>query len=248
MLLPPTSGVSLLGRVRVQNDRICGRMINRFSTERQPPTCLVVADHQLCGQAVGGLLSEQCGLKLVAVCASVREALTLMQDGSPPGLLLLDLVQAAERWEDAAATLQRLNPDGRLIMLTGRRQELQPPETIVPILLGVVEQCQPWEELISLVIRWQQQHPSPDVRRSAMAVEQLGRLSPRERRVFHCLGSGMHNKEIARALGLCVNTVETYRKTISAKLGISGVELVRTAALQRCTDVAVALPSRPSLP
>jgi DNA-binding NarL/FixJ family response regulator len=212
------------------------------TADMQAPTCLVVADHQLCGQAVGGLLSEQCGLELVAVCASVREALGLMQDGSPPGLLLLDLVQAAERWEDAAATLQRLNPAGRLIMLTARRQELKPPETLVPILLGVVEQCQPWEELIALVTRWQQQHPSAAVRRSAMAMEQLGRLSPRERRVFHGLGRGMHNKEIARALGLCVNTVETYRKTISAKLGISGVELVRTAALYRCTNVAGTLP------
>jgi hypothetical protein len=34
---------------------------------------------------------------------------------------------------------------------------------------------------------------------------------------------------------LCLNTVETYRKTISAKLGLSGVELVRAAVLHRCT-------------
>lgn len=49
----------------------------------------------------------------------------------------------------------------------------------------------------------------------------------------------MHNKEMAKALGLAVNTVETYRKTISAKLGLSGVELVRTAALHRCTNAAL---------
>lgn len=78
--------------------------------------------------------------------------------------------------------------------------------------------CQPWEDLLALVIRWQQHHPSPSVRRCAIAVEQLGRLSPRELRVFHSLGKGMHNKEIARDLRLRVNTVETYRKIISAKL------------------------------
>ena len=47
----------------------------------------------------------------------------------------------------------------------------------------------------------------------------------------------MQNKEIAKSLGICVNTVETYRKTISAKLGLSGVALVRVAVLQRCTTI-----------
>jgi DNA-binding NarL/FixJ family response regulator len=200
-------------------------------------TCLVVADHQLCGQAVGGLLSEQCGLELMAVCPTVAEALGWMEQGPPPGLLLLDLYQAEDRWQDAAMSLQRCNPEGRLIMLLGKRDGFQPPEQIVPILLGVVDKRRPWEELITLVSRWQQQHPSPAMRQRAEVLEHLDRLTPRERRVFQCLGKGWHNKEIARSLGLCVSTVETYRKTISAKLGLSGVELVRAAALHRCTAI-----------
>lgn len=36
--------------------------------------CLVVDDHQLVAQAVGGLLSELCGLELQAICTSVAEA------------------------------------------------------------------------------------------------------------------------------------------------------------------------------
>jgi DNA-binding NarL/FixJ family response regulator len=70
----------------------------------------------------------------------------------------------------------------------------------------------------------------------ANALVQLDRLSPRERLVFHAVGKGMQNKEIAKQMALCVNTVETYRKTISAKLGLSGPELVRAAALHRCTN------------
>ena len=46
----------------------------------------------------------------------------------------------------------------------------------------------------------------------------------------------MQNKEIAISHGLRVKTVETYRKTISAKLGLNGVELVRAAVLKRCTN------------
>jgi DNA-binding NarL/FixJ family response regulator len=204
--------------------------------EDKPLTCLVVADHQLCGQALGGLLSEQCGLELQAVCASVAEALGVMEHSAAPELLLLDLGRASDHWQEVAAALQRRNPDGRLIMLSGRQEPRRSPEPMTAIVLGVVDKGGPWDDLITLVSRWQQQHPSPAVRRSIMALEQLDRLSPRERRVFHCLGKGMQSKEIARSLGLCVNTVDTYRKTISGKLGLSGAELVRAAALQRCTN------------
>jgi DNA-binding NarL/FixJ family response regulator len=200
------------------------------------PTCLVVADHQICGQAVGGLLSEQFGLELVAVCPSVGEALGFMTHITPPTLLLLDVLQPGQPWQDAAMALHELNPDGRLILLTPPGEHFVPPAQILPILLGVVEKSRPWDDLLELVSRWQQQHPSPDQRRLAHALAQLDRLSPRERLVFHAIGKGMQNKEIARQMALCVNTVETYRKTISAKLGLSGPELVRAAALHRCTN------------
>ena len=41
------------------------------------------------------------------------------------------------------------------------------------------------------------------------------------------------NKEIAARLDLSVATVETYRKNVAAKLGVSGSELVRLATLYR---------------
>ena len=40
---------------------------------------------------------------------------------------------------------------------------------------------------------------------------------------------------IAARLNLSVATVETYRKSVAAKLGISGAELVRLATLYRAT-------------
>jgi len=212
-------------------------MTSNLSGEGIRCTCLVVADHHLCGQAVGGLLSEQCGLELTAVSATVHEALEIMNNESPPGLLVLDVVQLQGSWQLVAQTLQRLNPNGRLIMLKGKNDDFVPPKEIQPILLGVVEKSCSWDNLINLVARWQQSHPSPTLRRNATALEQLQRLAPRELKVFYSLGKGMQNKEIAKSLGICVNTVETYRKTISAKLGLSGVELVRVAVLQRCTNI-----------
>lgn len=208
------------------------------ATDDHTLTCLVVADHQLCGQAVGGLISQQFGLGLAVVCSSVSTALMVMEQQCAPGLLLLDVSQPTESWRDAAAALVRLNPDGRMILLLDQRERFQAPTELSRNLLGVIDKSCSWNDLIALVSQWLQQHPSPAYRRRTSALMQLNRLSPRELRVFEALGRGMHNKDIARTLTLKISTVETYRKLISAKLGLSGVELVQAAALHLCTQSA----------
>ena len=200
--------------------------------------CLVVDDHQLVAQAVGGLLSEMCGLELVAVCGSVSDALKAIEI-SPPDLLLLDVHLPGERWQDAAAALQRRNPAGRLIILTGMSEQFLPDPEFEPLLEAVVDKSRAWEDLVSVVSHWHQQHPQ----RPRLPIEAgslpLDLLSPRERKLFEALGRGLLNKEIAQLLGLSVTTVETYRKSLSAKLCLSGAELVRAAALHRWPNTAL---------
>ncbi len=64
-------------------------------------------------------------------------------------------------------------------------------------------------------------------------LQAIQRLSPREQRLLQELGCGLLNKEIAARLRLSVATVETYRKGVAAKRGVSGAELVRLAVLAR---------------
>ena len=47
------------------------------------------------------------------------------------------------------------------------------------------------------------------------------RLSPRERDLVRFLFSDMSNKEIAQAMGLSMNTVKGYLKSLALKLGVS---------------------------
>jgi DNA-binding NarL/FixJ family response regulator len=56
-------------------------------------------------------------------------------------------------------------------------------------------------------------------------------LTPRQREIFNLIGQGLSNKEIARSTSLSIATVETHRKAIAQKLGMSGAELVRHASL-----------------
>jgi DNA-binding CsgD family transcriptional regulator len=56
-------------------------------------------------------------------------------------------------------------------------------------------------------------------------------LSLREQEVFLLIGSGKSSRIIASYLNISLLTVESHRKAISRKLGSSGAELVRLAAL-----------------
>lgn len=190
------------------------------------------------GQAVGGLLAEHCGLNLTGVFTSVSQAIVFIEN-SPPDLLLLDVhleVADGDDWLDVARVLQHANPGGRVILFNSVSSEFVPPRDIEPIVIGILDKNSDWDQLLKIVIHMQEHSPN----RSAMSNPRwrlkLHEMSPREWRVFRALGRGLLNKEIAQSLGLSLHTVETYRKHISAKLALSGSELVRAATLNRCTN------------
>ena len=187
------------------------------------------------GQAIAGVLSEVAGFEVIGVCASVGEAGALIR-ANPPRLLVLDVELGGERYRDAADLLLQLNPQAELLFVTAFADQLTPPADLMAKTIGVVNKAQAWDELLEVVQRWwkgrQDDHPEllPGCNQQLSAIY---RLSPREQRVLRELGCGLLNKEIALRLDLSVSTVETYRKSMASKLGVSGAELVRLATLHR---------------
>lgn len=201
-------------------------------------TCLVLDRQRLIGQAVGGLLAEHCGLELVAVFASVEQAIVFIES-TPPDLLILDIHcqgNNGEDWKDVAWTLMKANPNGRLILMTDVASHCVAPPQIAPILLGVVDRHHDWDDLVRIVTTMQVKSPKRSRMSNPQWRLQMNKLSPRELRVFNALGRGLLNKEIAVSLGITAHTVETYRKGICSKLALSGAELIRAATLYRCTN------------
>ena len=65
-------------------------------------------------------------------------------------------------------------------------------------------------------------------------MEQLNKLTPREREVLKIIGQGRTTKQVAEELGLSVATVGNHRKHICKKLELhSTAELVAFAAQYR---------------
>jgi DNA-binding NarL/FixJ family response regulator len=186
-------------------------------------------------QAIAGVLSEVAGLNVTGVCVSVQEAIALIHS-SPPRLLVLDVELGGERYRDAVDLLLQRRPDAELLFVTALASKFTVPSDLQSLTIAVIDKAQAWDQLLAIVMRWKQglcDAIAAPTQGCAFQLAAIERLSPREQRLLRQLGCGLLNKEIAARLDLSVATVETYRKNVAAKLGVSGSELVRLATLYR---------------
>lgn len=71
-----------------------------------------------------------------------------------------------------------------------------------------------------------------DLQQQNTVARLLRALTPREREVMDFVVKGSHNREIARALGISVRTVEVHKARLMTKLGVGNVaDLVRISML-----------------
>ena len=205
---------------------------------------VVLDDHRMVAQAIAGVLSEVGGFHILAVCTTASEACEVIRR-SPPQLLVLDVDLGGDSYRLAADLLHQSNPGSQLLFVTALAETFTPPADLAAITVAVVDKAQAWDQLLAVLHRW------GDQRRQAWAASMrpcdqqllaIKRLKPREQRLLRELGCGLLNKEIAQRLDLSVATVETYRKQVAGKLGISGAELVRLATLYRATAWAFTEP------
>jgi DNA-binding NarL/FixJ family response regulator len=194
-----------------------------------PLRCLIAEDHAMFAQLVGGLLRSSCDLEIVAICSTVAEALAAI-DQHHPRLLILDLHLPDGPGLAVAQHLLAVVPEARVLVLSAHASQFVCPDALQPAILAVVDKTQAWDELVALVAAHMRamdaDHPH------AFTTERLETLTARERDVLRLLGLGEASKTIARSLGLSLSTVETHRRNIAAKLGMSGAELIRLAVLE----------------
>lgn len=191
----------------------------------------------LVAQAIGVLLAEVMGFQVLAISDHPSTALPLIRSGCPD-LLVLHLGCCGSALGTVLDAFLWANPEGKVVLRSADADADAVAQC--PVLerctLAVMNDASGWCDLIAVVKAWQQAHSQmPTDRPGACLAGLLGMdaLPRRERRMVLELGKGLFNKQIAHNLGLTPATVGTYRKTIAAKLGMSGSELVRCAAIYR---------------
>ena len=190
-------------------------------------------------QMLVNMLVTMRGLEVAAVARTAAEAIAACAE-LEPDLLLLDLALPDGSGLQAARHLAKIKPDARILILSGEASTFVCPKDLSRQICAVVDKTQAFDELAAeiraLVPSW----------KTAAAIKTQGGsdprdiLTPKEFEIFAMIGRGMTSKEIAGALGITANTVQTHRKTIAAKLGTSGNELMQQAILHHQKNLGTA--------
>ncbi|MCR8825561.1 response regulator transcription factor [Pseudosulfitobacter koreensis] len=197
----------------------------------RPVRVLVVDDHPMVAQGIQTILESYDDLLVVGSLGNGRDVIDQL-DTLKPDVILMDLNMPEMGGLTATELVLERSPDTAVLILSMHDS----PEYIASALdhgaRGYVLKDVPTEEIkdaIDAVMRGERYlctgakgsiEPKPgDLRVS---------LTGREQTILLQLAQGMTNKDVARDLDISVRTVETHRKNIKRKLGISS-----TAGLTR---------------
>lgn len=197
----------------------------------RPARILIVDDHPMVVEGLESILESYDDIEVVgALCdgqAAVEQAEALA-----PDVILMDLNMPRLGGLSATEMLLERAPDARILILSMHDS----PEYISSALshgaMGYVLKDVPTEEIkqaIDAVMRGERYLCTGA--RGSLAPGAGGEREPltgREQTVLLQLAQGKSNKQVAQALDISVRTVETHRKNIKRKLGISS-----TAGLTR---------------
>ena len=197
---------------------------------------LVLEEHPLLRDGITDFLNAQPDFEVCGEADNIRDARSEMTKSKPqlvvtalrlgtgdslefvkalkaekPGLLIL-VYSAFEEAIFAERTL-RAGADG-YVMKTAPKQEFL--AAIRDVLSGNIYVSRN----VAMRAFKQSLESRPD-HRSAPSAIRIEKLSDREMHIFHLLGSGLGNSQIAHSLSLSVKTIESHRENIKRKLDLS---------------------------
>ncbi|WP_170427867.1 response regulator transcription factor [Ruegeria arenilitoris] len=196
---------------------------------------LIVDDHPMVAEGIQSILESYDEISVVGTLGSGQEAVDLATD-LMPDVILMDLNMPGLGGLSATEIILERLPQTRILILSMHDS----PEYISTALShgakGYVLKDVPTDEIkqaIDAVMRGEQYlctgasgslQPKGDSAREA--------LTGREQTILLELAQGKSNKEVAAALDISVRTVETHRKNIKRKLGISSTAGLTRYALE----------------
>ncbi len=171
---------------------------------------VVISDHAVLAELLGAALAGQDDLDVIAIGASVGEVSVGGPDHSSPDVVVVAL---ADRGLDADVTndVRVRWPDSALVMVAAQTPGMS---EVTAAVLGSAGSLTVMSS--SLVAHARDRMRSSEPRSAAVVYPQL---SEREREVLQGLSRGSSPAEIARTLGISLNTCRGYLRTLMAKLG-----------------------------
>jgi DNA-binding NarL/FixJ family response regulator len=193
---------------------------------------MLVDDHPLVRDGLRARLEAMAHLRVVAEAGNADDALA--QAGlTPVDLVLMDINMRGTNGIEAAARFRDQFPGIAVLILSMHDKLEYVGQAMQAGARGYVLKDAPGKDIvlaIDTVMSGAIYYSEALARQLARPLVADNQLTTREQEVLRHIADGQSNKQIARALGLSVRTVETHRLNIKRKLGIEGqAELIKFA-------------------
>jgi NarL family two-component system response regulator YdfI len=184
--------------------------------------CLAVDDHQVVRQGLEILFGDTDDLQLVGTVGSGEDAVELIKQNEPQ-IVLMDVRLPGM---DGVSTIKRIHeeaPNVQFVVFSAYGDRRLVSDAIAAGARGYVMKGAPPDDLLRAVRTVAVNKPFVDPSLSPMLLmTDAGRaeaqLSEREREILQLLAKGYHTEEVARAIGLSVETVKSDTKRVIGKL------------------------------
>ncbi|ATG36047.1 MULTISPECIES: response regulator transcription factor [Phaeobacter] len=196
---------------------------------------LIVDDHPMVAEGIQSILESYDDIEVVGIPSNGEEAVTEAR-ALTPDVILMDLNMPKLGGLSATEIILEQNPATRILILSMHDSPEYISSALAHGAMGYVLKDVPTEEIrqaIDTVMRGETYlctgaegslKPKDDPNREA--------LTGREQTILLELAQGKSNKDVALALDISVRTVETHRKNIKRKLGISSTAGLTRYALE----------------
>ncbi|MEO0903493.1 MAG: response regulator transcription factor [Pseudomonadota bacterium] len=196
---------------------------------------LIVDDHPMVAEGIRSLLESYDDIDVVGTLGNGQEAIDRVNT-LQPDVILMDLNMPGVSGLTATEMLLEERPETRIVILSMHDS----PEYISTALShgarGYILKDVPTEEIYTAIERVMagDEYLCTGAKGSLQPKISDGRetLTSREQTILLELAQGQSNKDVANTLNISVRTVETHRKNIKRKLGISSTAGLTRYALE----------------
>lgn len=209
-----------------QDEHVIQHLVSPHALSRRSLRCLVVEDQLMIQELLMAMLDQHPALEMVGSACSVVEGINACAELAPD-LLILDIALPDGDGLVVAQALAQRHPAARVIVLSSFASTVERPPELRSQIVAILDKSRAYQDLIRevealLPPELLEGHPQP---------LDLTALTPREREILQLVGSGCSSRRIAELLIISPHTVETHRRNICSKLGLSGAALVHQASL-----------------
>ncbi|GAB1596371.1 response regulator [Lysobacter claricitrinus] len=212
-----------------------------------PIRILIADDHTLVRESLVGLLQADGDVQVIAQAADGIETLE-KANAVRPDIVIADLSMPGLGGIEVVRRLREALPQTRVLVLTMHQEDEYVLQAVRAGASGYLVKDSAASELLAAVrnLHAGRGHFGPQAARTLAQQLQhpertlddpYGRLTAREREVFHLIAEGHTTKEVARKLDISAKTAENHRARVLDKVGVRNTaELVRYALRKGLLD------------